>query len=137
MERLGLSFNLLALLFLAHAFIPKARSITHKFFHLSYYNAASGKYAVGIDDTYLILFCIVLFTGLRAGTMESILAPLGKLQGITKRKELTRFTEQGWMIVYYTVFWSLGMVSLACRLVGAGSKANTCRSTFMSRRPSS
>lgn len=69
-------------------------------------------YAVGIDDTYLILFCIVLFTGLRAGTMESILAPLGKLQGITNRKELTRFTEQGWMIVYYTFFWSLGVVSL-------------------------
>lgn len=116
----GLSFNLLALLFLAHAFIPKARTITHKFFHLSYYNPKSGEYAIGIDDSYFILFCIVLFTGLRAGTMESLLAPLGKLQGITNRKELTRFTEQGWMIVYYTFFWSLGVVSFALFLTQPG-----------------
>lgn len=40
--------------------------------------------------------------------MEYLLAPIGKLQGITKRKALTRFTEQGWMIVYYSFFWSLG-----------------------------
>jgi acyl-CoA-dependent ceramide synthase len=106
----GLSFNLLALLFLAHAFIPKARAHTHKFFQLCYYNAESGKYGIGIDDVYLILFCIVLFTGLRAGTMEFFLAPLGKFYGITKRKELTRFTEQGWMIVYYSFFWNLGVV---------------------------
>lgn len=115
MADIGLSFNLLALLFLAHAFIPKARAITHKFFHLCYYNAASGQYSVGIDDAYLIMFCIVLFTGLRAGTMESILAPLAKFQGITKRKELARFTEQGWMIIYYVFFWSLGVVSLLSR----------------------
>ncbi len=70
---------------------------------------------MGVDDTYLILLCIVLFTGLRAGTMEMVLAPLGKLQGITKRKELTRFTEQAWIIVYYIFFWSLGVVSLPYR----------------------
>jgi acyl-CoA-dependent ceramide synthase len=106
----GLSFNLLALLFLAHIFIPKARPHTHKFFKLSYYNPDSGKYGIGSDDAYIVMFCIVLFTGLRAATMEYLLAPLARLNGITKRKDLTRFTEQAWTIVYYTIFWSLGMV---------------------------
>ncbi|KAH7161267.1 putative longevity-assurance protein, partial [Dactylonectria macrodidyma] len=106
---LGLSFNLLALLFLAHSWIPRARIHTTKFFHLSYFNPQSGEYGTGYDDGYFILFGIVVFTGLRAATMEYLLAPLGKLQGITKRKALTRFSEQAWLTVLYTVFWPLGM----------------------------
>lgn len=42
--------------------------------------------------------------------MEYILAPIAKLQGITKRKELTRFSEQAWLLVYYFAFWPLGVV---------------------------
>lgn len=108
----GLSFNLLALLFLAHTFIPKARAHTTKFFQLSYHNSKSGQYGVGIDDAYIILSCVVLFTGLRAATMEYVLAPLAKLQGITNRKNLTRFSEQAWLLCYYIVFWPLGVVSI-------------------------
>ncbi|KAJ6790111.1 hypothetical protein PWT90_05642 [Aphanocladium album] len=107
-NQIGLSSNLLALLFLAHAFIPKAREHTNKFFHLSYFNAETGNYAIGADDTYLITFFIVLFTGLRAGCMEYMLAPIGRSYGISKRKDLTRFTEQGWLFVYYSVFWTMG-----------------------------
>lgn len=84
---------------------------TTKFFRLSYYNPTSTKYATGYDDAYLIAFFIVLFTGLRAATMEYILAPIGKLGGIAKRKDLTRFSEQAWLLVYYAFFWPLGMVS--------------------------
>lgn len=113
--RLGLSSNLLALLFLAHAFIPKARTHTNKFFHLSYFNPQSGNYAIGADDAYLISFFIVLFTGLRAACMEYMLAPLGRSRGISKRKDLTRFTEQGWLFVYYSVFWTMGAVSSAAK----------------------
>ncbi|KAI5467842.1 putative longevity-assurance protein [Mariannaea sp. PMI_226] len=105
----GLSFNLLALLFLAHHFIPRARTHTTKFFHLSYPNSKTGKYGVGFDDVYFLIFGIVVFTGLRAATMEYLLAPLGKLQGITKRKALTRFSEQAWLAILYTAFWPLGM----------------------------
>lgn len=108
----GLSFNLIALLFLAHAFLPKARAVTHKFFHLCYYNSESGQYGVGFDDSYVIAFCIILFTGLRAWTMEYLLAPLAKMQGISKRKDLTRFSEQAWLLVYYCFFWPLGVVSV-------------------------
>ncbi|KAI0597217.1 putative longevity-assurance protein [Biscogniauxia sp. FL1348] len=105
----GLSFNLIALIFLAHTFIPKARQHTPKFFTLSYYNPASGAYAIGGDDVYFISFCIVLFTGLRAGFMEHLLAPLARHWGISKRKEITRFSEQAWLLIYYVIFWSAGV----------------------------
>ncbi|KAI1379067.1 longevity assurance proteins LAG1/LAC1 [Hypoxylon crocopeplum] len=105
----GLSFNLISLIFLAHMFLPKARPYTSKFFTISYYNPASGQYAQGPNDYHFILFCIVLFTGLRAGLMEHVLAPLGRHWGISKRKEITRFSEQAWMLIYYCVFWTLGL----------------------------
>jgi acyl-CoA-dependent ceramide synthase len=108
----GLAFNLIALIFLAHMFIPKARVHTQKFFYLAYFNSKSGEYGHGADDCYFLFFCIVLFTGLRAWSMEYLLAPLGKYMGIAKRKDLTRFSEQGWMLMYYIVFWNLGMVGL-------------------------
>lgn len=48
---------------------------------------------------------------MRAAFMEHLLAPLAKANGITKRKDLTRFSEQAWMFLYYLVFWTLGVVS--------------------------
>lgn len=114
----GLSFNLIALLFLTHG-MSRAREHTSKYFTLSYYNPTSGQYSMGWDDGYLILFCIVLFTGLRAATMEYLLAPFAKANGIEKRKDITRFSEQAWLLVYYSVFWTLGVVSLHTRCPGA------------------
>ncbi|KIE00671.1 Longevity assurance, LAG1/LAC1, partial [Metarhizium majus ARSEF 297] len=108
-NQISLSFNLLALLFLCHNFIPKARAHTRKYFQLAYYNAKTGQYASGFDDTYFITFCIVLFTLLRAGFMEYILAPFARMQGVTKKKDQIRFTEQAWLLVYYSVFWAMGV----------------------------
>ncbi|KAK3937610.1 TLC domain-containing protein [Diplogelasinospora grovesii] len=108
-NQIGLSLNLLALLFLAHGCVPRAREHTIKFFTLSYYNPKSGKYGLGWDDGHLILACVVLFTGLRAAAMEYLLAPFAKAQGIAKRKDLTRFSEQAWLLIYCSVFWTLGM----------------------------
>ncbi|KAK2594729.1 Sphingosine N-acyltransferase lag1 [Conoideocrella luteorostrata] len=107
-NQISLSSNLLALLMLCHNFIPKARSHTHKYFQLAYYNGKSGQYAIGFDDTYVIIFCIVLFTLLRAGFMEYVLAPFARMQGVTKKKDQVRFTEQAWLLVYYSVFWTMG-----------------------------
>ncbi|KAK6071159.1 longevity-assurance protein [Seiridium cupressi] len=104
----GFSFNLLALLFLTHMLMPKARPYTTRFYTLSHYNQESGLYAAGPGDTYFIAFCVVLFTGLRAGCMEHVLAPLAKAWGISKKKDITRFAEQAWLLVYYFVFWPLG-----------------------------
>lgn len=94
-------------------FIPKARPHTLKFFTLSYNNPESGDYAVGGDDYYFISFCILFFTGLRAGLMEHVFAPLAKHWGLNKRKDVTRFSEQAWLLVYYSFFWPFGVVCLS------------------------
>jgi hypothetical protein len=44
--------------------------------------------------------------------MEYVLAPLAKTWGISKKKDITRFTEQGWVLAYYNVLWPLGMVRI-------------------------
>lgn len=90
--------------------MPRARSHTGKYFTLSYYNPTSGQYGLGKDDGFLIFFCIILFTGLRAATLEYLFAPYAKSKGISKRKDITRFSEQAWLLIYYSVFWTLGVV---------------------------
>ncbi|KAK4228876.1 putative sphingosine N-acyltransferase [Podospora fimiseda] len=107
-HQIGLSFNLLALLFLAHG-MPRAREHTSKYFTLSYYNPQSREYGLGANDSYLVAFFIVLFTLLRAATMEYVLAPFARSRGIAKQKDVTRFSEQAWLLLYYTVFWPLGV----------------------------
>ncbi|KAI0841333.1 longevity assurance proteins LAG1/LAC1 [Hypoxylon sp. FL0890] len=108
----ALSFNLIGLLFLAQVCLPRARPFTTKFFTLSYYNVETGKYASGHDDIYFIAFCTVLFTGIRAGLMQYVLGPLARHWGASSEKNVTRFSEQGWMLMYNSVFWSLGMREL-------------------------
>lgn len=105
----GFSINIITLLFLTHFWMPKARPFTTKFFTLSYYNPETENYGLGGGDYYFVTFCIVLFTGLRACFMEHILGPLAKMWGISKRKDITRFSEQGWQLMYYSIFWTLGL----------------------------
>ncbi|CAK7203635.1 Sphingosine N-acyltransferase lag1 [Sporothrix eucalyptigena] len=105
----GLSANLFALLFLAHMFFPRLRVHTSKFFTLSYYNPATGQYNLGPDDVPFVFFLVVLFTGLRASTMDYVLAPFARSQGLYKKKPITRFSEQAWLVIVYTVFYPLGM----------------------------
>jgi very-long-chain ceramide synthase len=90
--------------------MPKARLYTSKFLTLSHYNSNTGKYAAGLDDFYFITFYVVLFTGLRAALMEYVLALLARRWGISKKKEATRFSEQGCILTYYTFCCPLGMV---------------------------
>ena len=107
---IGISVNLLLLLSLTHISFPKARRYTRKFSDLSYYNASTRKYGAGWDDAYLILFWIVVFTGVRVAAMEYLLQPLAEAGGIRKRKMKVRFAEQAWIFVYYTLTCSLGLV---------------------------
>ncbi|KAL8654672.1 MAG: hypothetical protein Q9210_001362 [Variospora velana] len=108
-HQIGLALNLLTLLAMTHACFPRARHHTRKFYRLSYYNNASEKYALGWDDSFLVIYWIIVFTGLRAGVMGHILTPLAQMLGLEKRKEKTRFAEQAWVLTYYIVFWPLGM----------------------------
>ncbi|CAM1507606.1 Fc.00g072470.m01.CDS01 [Cosmosporella sp. VM-42] len=105
----SLSFNLIALLFLTHSCMPKARPFTSNFFRISHYNPSTGNYAIGGGDLYFITFCIVLLTGLRASFLDHLLRPLAKYWGITKKGDITRFSEQAWLLCYYAVFYTLGV----------------------------
>lgn len=106
----GLAINLLMLLALTHLCFPRSRRHTRKFFQLSYYNPVSRKYTLGWDDLPLVLYWIVVFTGLRVAVMDYVLEPLAHMAGIQKKKAKIRFAEQAWALLYATAFWSLGMV---------------------------
>lgn len=115
--------------------MPRAREYTSKYFSLSYYNPSTGNYGLGWADGHVVLFCVVLLTGLRAATMEYILAPFAKAQGISKRKDITRFSEQAWMSIYYAVFWPLGLVWLRTGCLCLFTHANRPPSTFIASPP--
>ena len=137
----GLAINLLLLLSLTHACFPRSRRHTRKFFELSYYNVSTQRYGVGWDDMLLVSFWIIVFTGLRVAIMDYLLVPLAQRVGISKKKEKVRFAEQAWILLYPSLFWSLGMVcnslwptnrgtnllnSSSCTTLTTGSILNSC-----------
>ncbi|KAL9128444.1 MAG: hypothetical protein Q9217_002877 [Psora testacea] len=116
-HQVGLSVNLLLLHALAHICFPRARPSTRKFYQLSYHNPRTGKYAVGWDDFYMVIYSIIMLTGLRAATLDYVLVSLAQILGVTKKKEKARFAEQAWVLIYDSVFWSLGMWIYSLRYV--------------------
>lgn len=98
------------LLCLTHLCFPRARRHTRKFFELSYYNPDSGEYCAGWNDAWMVFYWIVVFTGLRAAVMDYLLTPFAKKAGAKTERDQTRFAEQAWLLIYYSVFWTLGMV---------------------------
>lgn len=54
--------------------------------------------------------------------MEYALAPFAKYMGISKKKEVTRFAEQAWLVLYCTMFWSLGFVCAHSALAQSSSR---------------
>jgi acyl-CoA-dependent ceramide synthase len=110
---IGLSINILLLLALTHAFFPRARRRTRTLFEMSYYDEATGTYTQGYDDLNFAFTWLVIFIGLRVAVMEYVLKPFAKANGIKSKKGLVRFTEQGWLLLYYAASWLLGMVSIA------------------------
>ena len=97
------------MLFFIHSFFPCARHHTQKFFRISYYNPATGNFALGWDDIFFVFYWIIVFFGLRCVTMDYVLTPLASILGLKKKKPKVRFAEQAWIICYYTVSWCTGM----------------------------
>ena len=97
------------MLFFVHMFFPFIRSHTQKFFRISYYNPATGKFALGWDDIFFVFYWTIVFTGLRCATMDYVLTPLAGVLGLKKKKPKVRFAEQAWILCYYTVSWCLGL----------------------------
>jgi hypothetical protein len=58
----------------------------------------------------MVSYWIVVFTGLRAAVMDYVLMPFAKNGGVKTPRDQTRFAEQAWLLIYYSVFWTIGMV---------------------------
>ncbi|KAH0544624.1 hypothetical protein FGG08_001274 [Glutinoglossum americanum] len=108
-HQIGLSMNFLILLFLSHLCFPAARRHTRKFFELAYHDPQTGRYGKGWNDIFMIVYWVIIFTGLRAAVMDWFLIPFARWGGVAKTKGRMRFAEQAWLFLYYTAFWTLGM----------------------------
>ncbi|KAK4221658.1 longevity-assurance protein [Podospora fimiseda] len=108
-NQIGLAFYAVLPLVLSHILFPSVRPFTTKFLKLSYYNPVTNKYGAGHNDLCFVALCVVLCIGVRAAMMRDVLSPLGRCWGIKKKKDATRFAEQGWMLTYYLAVWPFGM----------------------------
>ncbi|ETI23757.1 hypothetical protein G647_05563 [Cladophialophora carrionii CBS 160.54] len=108
-HQISISLSLISTLFFLHILFPSARHHTQKFFRISYYNPATGNFALGWDDIFFVFYWTIAFTGLRCATMDYVLAPLAGILGVKKKKPKVRFAEQAWILCYYTVSWCIGM----------------------------
>ncbi|KAL2062431.1 hypothetical protein VTL71DRAFT_6697 [Oculimacula yallundae] len=109
-NQIQLALLLIFGLAIVHTLVPPWRPQTGKLFSLSYASSKSEGtvYTQGIDDVYFVMGWILYFTTLRAITMEWVLQPLARLLGVKNRSQL-RFAEQGWIFLYYSTMWVLGM----------------------------
>ncbi|KAH9465831.1 hypothetical protein MJO29_007525 [Puccinia striiformis f. sp. tritici] len=89
--------------------ITQLKNILPKLIHLSYFNPDTGKYQKGWDDLYFIAFWVIIWLSLRELLMKLVWNPLGSMMGLAKGKKLQRFAEQGWTLVYCSVFWCMGI----------------------------
>ncbi|EMC94087.1 hypothetical protein BAUCODRAFT_74877 [Baudoinia panamericana UAMH 10762] len=114
-HQLGLSVNLVLLVALMYTLFPALRQRMSAFFLLSYpiTNPSTGStvYGQGTQDLCLVATFIVLFTGLRAFALEYILSPLAsRILGISRPKFRVRFAEQSYMLLYYALYWTWGLM---------------------------
>lgn len=54
---------------------------------------------------------IVFCTAARAIAIDWMFVPFARHAGL-KKKASIRFAEQAWLVEYYLIFWTLGMVGL-------------------------
>lgn len=109
-HQLGLSLNLVLLVALTYLMFPSLRQTVGAFCWLQYANDKSGSFAQGPRDLYLVAGFVVIFTGLRAACLDYLLLPLAGKLGIRQKKAKVRFAEQAYLLLYYVVYWTWGLV---------------------------
>ena len=92
-----------------HVLIPPAKRYTRLFYQLPYYEAP-GQYLQGADDIFFVLGWLVLLTAMRASIIASVHQIVTRYR-LMSGKACVRFSEQGWLFVYYGLSFSMGMVS--------------------------
>lgn len=90
-HQLGISLNLILLVVLTYLLFPSLRERAGAFFTLQYATGNSGEFSLGPKDMYLVVGCVVLFTGVRAACMDHALLPLAGVLGIRQKKAKVRY----------------------------------------------
>ncbi|KAJ2836328.1 Sphingosine N-acyltransferase lag1 [Coemansia erecta] len=101
----------LALLALIHGYDVVFANKTSPFVHLQHQISgdAEGRFERGCRDVYYVLYWVVAFTLIRITVMNKVLEPLAKWGGVSSSRKVTRFGEQGWLVVYYIISNTVGM----------------------------
>lgn len=90
-----------------------ARVYTSKFVHLqALTDVVDGvpSYDIDINDTYYVFYWVAILSFLRSFFMQWILRPVAKkLLKIHSKKAIVRFTEQSWLVVYYSCSFATGL----------------------------
>lgn len=85
-----------------------------KFIYLSYLNPVNGLYLKGNDDIYFVIFAVLVWLTLRELCIKYFWTPIGRLLGLESNStKLIKFAQQGWNLIYYAVFWSIGVKILS------------------------
>ncbi|KAF9159009.1 sphingosine N-acyltransferase lag1 [Actinomortierella ambigua] len=84
-------------------------SIARKFLFFQEHDPVTNTVEKSWDDLYFMFFWITTFTFLRASVMQYVLQPLSRHWGATTDRAIQRFAEQGWIFIYYSCSWMLGM----------------------------
>ncbi|KAF5966024.1 fumonisin biosynthetic ceramide synthase [Fusarium bulbicola] len=99
----GIGFPLLAIaLLLIHISIPQAAPYTSKFLLLSHRQPSTGLYSIGHGNVCFILLQVLTLASLREGCMKYLLAPFARAIRVSKERKVIRFSEQGWILMYYS-----------------------------------
>lgn len=110
-HQLGLSVNLVLFVCLSWLLFPSLRHRMEAFLFLSY-RSESGLHSQGPEDLQLVVSFIVVFTAIRAFALDYVLTPAASILGIRRQKPKIRFAEQGFLLIYYCVYWTWGVYLL-------------------------
>ncbi|KAF8937206.1 sphingosine N-acyltransferase lag1 [Dissophora ornata] len=112
MDRHQIDAPLVAILTVLVTYALFPNSFAKKFLFFQEYDPESDTFEKSWEDLYFLLFWVVTFTFLRASVMTYVLMPIARRMGATKERSILRFAEQGWICIYYSCSWTLGMYCL-------------------------
>ncbi|KAG0054525.1 sphingosine N-acyltransferase lag1 [Gryganskiella cystojenkinii] len=112
LDRHQIDGPLVIILAIIGSYVVSPNSFAKKFLFFQEYDAVTNTYEKSWDDLYFLTFWVLAFTFLRASVMNYILMPAATRLGATTERSVLRFAEQGWICIYYSCSWVLGMYCL-------------------------
>ncbi|CAJ0636754.1 480_t:CDS:10 [Entrophospora sp. SA101] len=112
-RQIELPLKIIATVILCYLLNPSPKNPFYRLLFISYpiHIKTSDEilYLKGYWDLGFIFFWLVAFTFIREFTMQYILRPLAIFGKIKNKREITRFMEQGYVVIYCTISSSVGL----------------------------